>query len=57
MSCVGCRHSLDLALLWYKLWCKLATTALIRPPAWESPYAMGVALKTKKEEEKKENMS
>ena len=30
---------------------------LIRPLAWESPYAMGVALKTKKEEEKKENMS
>ena len=26
-------------LLW--LWCRLATTALIRPLAWEPPYAVG----------------
>ena len=44
MSCgVGHRCSSDLALLW--LWCRLAATALIRPLAWESPYAMGMALK------------
>ena len=42
MSCgVGCRHILDPA--W--LWCRPAATALIRPPAWEPPYAMGAALK------------
>jgi len=29
----------DLALLW--LWCRLAATALIRPLAWEAPYAAG----------------
>ena len=33
----------DLALLW--LWCRLATTALIRPLAWEPPYAADAALK------------
>ena len=27
------------ALLW--LWCRLAAAALIRPVAWELPYAMG----------------
>ena len=31
-------------LLW--LWCKLAATAQIRPLAWKSPCASGVALKT-----------
>ena len=35
----------DLALLW--LWCRLAVVALIRPLAWEPPYAMGAALKIK----------
>ena len=35
----------DLALLW--LWCRLAVVALIRRLAWESPYAVGVALKSK----------
>ena len=33
-------------LLW--LWCRLSPTALIRPIAWELPYAVGVALKKKK---------
>ena len=33
----------DLTLLW--LWCRLAATAPIRPLAWESLYATGVALK------------
>ena len=44
MSCgVGHRCSLELALLW--LWHRLAATALIRPLTWESPYAVGAALK------------
>ena len=44
MSCgVGLRCGSDVALLW--LWCRLATVALIRSLAWELPYAMGVALK------------
>ena len=33
----------DPALLW--LWCRPAAVALIRPLAWEPPYAAGVALK------------
>ena len=38
------------------LWCRLAAISLIRPLAWEPPYAMGVALKrqkTKKNKKKK----
>ena len=47
MSCaVGHRHGLDPALLW--LWCTLAATASIRPPAWEPLYAVGTALKSQK---------
>ena len=43
VSCgVGRRHSSDPVLLW--LWRRLAATALIRPLAWELPYAVGVAL-------------
>ena len=34
------------ALLW--LWYRPAAAALIRPLAWELPYATGVALKGKK---------
>ena len=45
VSCgVGC--GLDLAWLW--LWCRPAAVALIGPLAWEPPYAVGVALKRKK---------
>ena len=40
----------DLALLW--LWCRLAAIAPIRPPAWEFPYATGVALKKSKKQNK-----
>ena len=48
MSCgVGRRHGLDLAWLW--LW--PAAVALIRPLAWEFPYATVQPLK-KKEREK-----
>ena len=52
MSCgVGCRCGLDLALLWLWLW--LAATAPIRPLAWESPCAAGVALKRQKKKKKR----
>ena len=44
---VGRRHGLDPELLW--LWCRLATVALIRPLAWELPYAPGVPLAPQKE--------
>ena len=51
MSCgVGCRRVSDLALLW--LWCRLAGTAPIRPPAWEPPYAVSAALKRQKKKKK-----
>ena len=40
MNCgVGGRHGSDLALLW--LWCRPAARALIRPLAWQPPYAVG----------------
>ena len=45
---VGGRFSSDPMLLW--LWCRLAVTALIRPLAWEFPYALGTALKKNTEE-------
>ena len=48
MSCgVGCRHGLDLALLWP--WLRPAATAPIRLLAWEPPYAAGAALKKTKQ--------
>ena len=44
MGCgVGHRYGSDLAWLW--LWCRPAAVALIRPLAWEPPYASGAALK------------
>ena len=47
VSCgVARRCSSDPTMLW--LWRKPAAVALIRPPAWELPYALGVALKSKK---------
>ena len=52
MSCgVGCRRSLDPELLW--LWYRLAAVALIRPLAWEPPYAMVVPPPPKKAKKKK----
>ena len=49
MSCgVGCRHGLDLVLLW--LW--LAAIAPIQ--RLELPYATSVALKSQKKKKKKE---
>ena len=54
MSCgVGRRHSSDPALLW--LWHRLATTALIRPLAWEPPYAVDSALERTKDKNKNKN--
>ena len=35
-----------IAVIWH--WCRLAAVSLIQPLAWETPYAMGVALKKKK---------
>ena len=46
MSCdVGHRWGLDLALL--RLWRRPAATAPVGPLAWELPYVVGVALKSK----------
>ena len=51
MSCgVGHRHGLDPELLW--LWCRPVAVALTGPLAWEPPYAMGAALKSKKKKER-----
>ena len=51
ISCdVGRRFGSDLALL--GLWHRLAATALIRPLAWEPPYATGLALKSPKKRKK-----
>jgi len=47
------RSKTQLELLW--LWCRPAATTLIRPPAWESPYATGVALKRRKTKKEKIN--
>ena len=57
MSCgVGHKRSSDPTLLW--LWHKPLATALVRPLAWEPPYAAGAALemakKSQKEKKKKE---
>ena len=52
MSCgVGCRRGSDSVLLW--LWRRSAATALIRPLAWEPPYAMGVAQEMAKRQKTK----
>ena len=48
MSCgVGCRHCLDLALLW--LWHRLSAVAPIQLLAWEPPYATDADLKGQKQ--------
>ena len=55
MSCrVGHRCGSDLVLLW--LWHRLAAAAVIRPLAWELAYAMNMALKKEKEEEKRKQI-
>ena len=51
MSCgIGHRHGWDLELLW--LWNRLAAVTLIRPLAWETPYATGAALKRHKKKKR-----
>ena len=51
MSCgIGCRRSWDPALLW--LWRRPVFTALIKPLAWEPPYAAGAALEKEKRQNK-----
>ena len=51
MSCgIGHRHGLDPTLLW--LWRRPAATTLIRPLAWEPPYAAGAAQKMAKKKER-----
>ena len=40
----------DPTLLW--LWRRPAAAALIQPLAWEPPYAVGAALKSKKKKKK-----
>ena len=51
MSCgEGRRCRLDMALLW--LWRRPAAVALIRPLAWEPPYATGAAQKRQKTKKK-----
>ena len=52
MSCgVGRRRASDPTLLW--LWHRSVATALIRPLAWEPPYAVGAALEKGKKTKKK----
>ena len=47
MSCgVVCRRGSELVLLWLRR--RLAAIALIRPLAWEPPYATCAALKRQK---------
>ena len=53
MGCgVSHRHGLYPALLW--LWGRLTAVALIKPLAWEPPYAVGAAVKRQKEKKKEE---
>ena len=52
MSCgVGRRLGSDPTLLW--LWRSPAATALMRPLAWEPPYAAGAAQEMAKRQKKK----
>ena len=56
LSCaVGHRCSSDSEFLWLWLW--LAAGTLIRPLAWEPPYAIGVALRNKKQTNKQQKLS
>ena len=42
------QRRLDMMLLW--LWYRLAAVAPIGPLAWEPPYVLGMALKSKKKD-------
>ena len=52
---VVCRRGSGPMLLW--LWNRPAATTAIQPLAWETPYALGVVLKSKKKKEKFESRS
>ena len=39
------------------LWCRPAAEALIQPLAWELPYAVGGALKSKKKKKERRNVT
>ena len=53
MSCgIGPRYGLNPTLLW--LWCRLAVVAPIWPLAQEPPYAVSVAIKSKKKKTNKQ---
>ena len=52
---VGLRRGSDPTLLW--LWRRPVATALIRPLAWEPPYAAGAAQRNSKKTEKKKKNS
>ena len=52
LQAVGHRCGSDPALRW--LWCWPEAATLIQPLTREFPYAMGIALKGKKEKERKE---
>ena len=55
VSCgVGCRRGSDPALLW--LWRGPVAAALIRPLAWEPPYAVGAAQRNSKKTKKKKTI-
>ena len=55
MNCdVGHIRGLDPMLLW--LWRRLASTALIRPLAWEPPYAVGAAQEMAKKTKNNNNI-
>ena len=47
MTC-GVGRKCGLASTWLWLWYRPAALALIGPLAWEPPYAVGAALKSKK---------
>ena len=49
----GHRRGLDPKFLW--LWHRPAAVAPIQPLAWELPYALGTAQKSKKQKKKKGN--
>ena len=52
MSCsVGHRRGLDPEFLW--LWCRLEAAAPMIPLAWEPPYGVSAALKSKKKKKEK----
>ena len=52
---VGRRCGSEPKLLW--LWCRPEAIAPIRPLAWEPPYIMGMARKSKKKKKEREKIT